>query len=105
MGGTEERRAYPLKHKKRRLAYAIRRKQTRSYTGIWDRLADEVFILGEAAFDLCTPLRMDSHLPWITSIFIAVRHPPPFFLRIGTSPIMPHSCSVLLAILGVYDPP
>eukprot|EP00884_Botryococcus_braunii_P018928 jgi/Botrbrau1/5719/Bobra.0071s0050.2 len=65
-------RKYPQNDKKRRLAYALRRKQARSYTSLWDRLGNEVFILGEAVFDLCTPLRMDSHLPWITSAFIAL---------------------------------
>lgn len=65
--------AYATNKKRRRLAYALRRKQTGSgYKGLWDRVGNDLFIIGEVAFDRCTPRKLHGHAPWWTLIIIAV---------------------------------
>ena len=65
--------AYATNRKRRRLAYALRRKQTGSgYKGLWDRIGNDLFIIGEVAFDRCTPRKLHGHAPWWTLIIIAV---------------------------------
>ena len=70
--------AYATNKKRRRLAYALRRKQTGSgYKGLWDRIGNDLFIIGEVAFDRCTPRKLHGHAPWWTLVVIAVsRHLP-----------------------------
>ena len=65
--------AYATNKKRRRLAYALRRKQSGSgYKGLWDRLSNDLFIIGEVAFDRCTPRKLHGHAPWWTLMLVAV---------------------------------
>ncbi len=65
--------AYATNKKRRRLAYALRRKQSGSgYKGVWDRLSNDLFIIGEVAFDRCTPRKLHGHAPWWTLMLVAV---------------------------------
>ncbi|KAL0039710.1 hypothetical protein WJX77_005832 [Trebouxia sp. C0004] len=64
--------AYATDKKRRRLAYALRRKQNGSgYKGVWDRLSNDLFIIGEVAFDRCTPRKLYGHAPWWTLMLVA----------------------------------
>ncbi|KAL3143449.1 hypothetical protein ABBQ38_002265 [Trebouxia sp. C0009 RCD-2024] len=64
--------AYASNKKRRRLAYALRRKQTGSgYKGLCDRIGNDLFIIGEIAFDRCTPRKLHGHAPWWTLIAFA----------------------------------
>ncbi|KAL0028230.1 hypothetical protein WJX79_003033 [Trebouxia sp. C0005] len=64
--------AYATNKKRRRLAYALRRKQNGSgYKGVWDRLSNDLFIIGEVAFDRCTPRKLHGHAPWWTLMLVA----------------------------------
>ena len=68
--------AYATNKKRRRLAYALRRKQSGSgYKGVWDRLSNDLFIIGEVAFDRCTPRKLHGHAPWWTLMLVAVSMP------------------------------
>ncbi len=68
--------AYATNKKRRRLAYALRRKQSGSgYKGMWDRLSNDLFIIGEVAFDRCTPRKLYGHAPWWTLMLVAVSTP------------------------------
>lgn len=51
---------------------ALRRKQA-GYRSVWDRLGNDLFIIGEVAFDRCTPRKLYAHAPWWTLIVTTVR--------------------------------
>ena len=51
--------------------HALRRKQA-GYRSVWDRLGNDLFIIGEVAFDRCTPRKLYAHAPWWTLIVVAV---------------------------------
>lgn len=64
--------AYASNKKRRRLAYALRRKQSGSgFRNLWDRISNDLFIIGEVAFDRCTPRKLHGHAPWWTLMVIA----------------------------------
>lgn len=63
--------AYASNKKRRRLMHALRRKQA-GYRSVWDRLGNDLFIIGEVAFDRFTPRKLYGHAPWWTLIIVAV---------------------------------
>ena len=82
--------AYATNKKRRRLAYALRRKHTGSgYKGLWDRVGNDLFIIGEMAFDRCTPRKLHGHAPWWTLIVIAVSR----FWLVVTAQVLLHMCN------------
>lgn len=82
--------AYASNKKRRRLAYALRRKQTGSgYKGLCDRIGNDLFIIGEIAFDRCTPRKLHGHAPWWTLIAFAVNGPAAWHLQ---QPHIIHIC-------------
>ena len=51
--------------------HALRRKQA-GYRSMWDRMGNDLFIIGEVAFDRCTPRKLYAHAPWWTLIVTTV---------------------------------
>ena len=64
---------YAQRPKRRRLAYALRRKRT-GYNHFWEQAYNEVFIFGQLMFDWATPTKLKNQMPFFTALFIMVGH-------------------------------
>ncbi|EIE18925.1 hypothetical protein COCSUDRAFT_59848 [Coccomyxa subellipsoidea C-169] len=65
---------YANNRKRRRLAYALRRrKSSNGFKGAWDRISNDLFIFGELVFDRSTPRCLRHHIPWFTLVFLALQ--------------------------------
>ncbi|CAL8463943.1 g3478 [Coccomyxa elongata] len=65
---------YANNHKRRRLAYALRRRKSGGgFKGAWDSISNDLFILGELMFDRTTPSSLRHHTPWFTAVFLAIQ--------------------------------
>ncbi|KAK9865678.1 hypothetical protein WJX84_008493 [Apatococcus fuscideae] len=62
---------YAQRPKRRRLAYALRRKRT-GYNHFWEQAYNELFIFGQLMFDWATPTKLKNQMPFFTALFIMV---------------------------------